>query len=70
MLPFLWFSSTLVKKTESFKLIIQSVTTLFYLGNCPGFSWDRANFHNKLVGLTQTANPVGCSIPCDVTLSV
>jgi len=37
---------------------------------CPGFSWDRINFHNKLVGLTQTASQMGCSIPCDVMLSI
>jgi len=36
----------------------------------PGFSWDRVNFHNKLVGLTQTANQTEYSIPCDVMLSI
>jgi len=37
---------------------------------CPGFSWDGVNFHNKLVRLTQTANQMGYSIPCDVMLSI
>jgi len=37
---------------------------------CPVFSWDRVNFHNKLVGLTQAANQMGYSIPCDATLSI
>ena len=31
--------------------------------NCPRFSWDRVNFHKKLAGLTQTANPMRYSIP-------
>jgi len=35
-----------------------------YLSCCSGFSWDRVNFHNKLVGLTQIANPMGYSILC------
>jgi len=37
---------------------------------CPGFIWDRANCHNKRAGLTQTANPMGYSIPCDAMLSI
>jgi len=37
---------------------------------CPGFSWDRDNFHKKLVGLTETDNQMGYSIPCDVMLSI
>jgi len=37
---------------------------------CPGFSWDRVNFHKKLAGLTQTANHMGYSIPRDVMLSI
>jgi len=37
---------------------------------CPGFSWDRVNFHKKLVGLLKTANQMGYSIPCDVMLSI
>jgi len=45
-------------------------TVLTPLLRCPGFSWDRVNFHNKLVELTQTANQMGHSIPCDVMLSI
>jgi len=37
---------------------------------CPVFSWDRVSIHMKPVGLTQTANQMGCSLPCDVMLSV
>jgi len=37
---------------------------------CPGFSWDRVNFHKKLTGLTQTANQMGHSIPCDTRWGV
>jgi len=37
---------------------------------CPGFSWDSVNFHQKLVGLTQTVNQMGHSIPCDSMLSI
>jgi len=36
----------------------------------PGFSWDRVSFHKKLVGMTQTANQMRHSIPCDGTLSI
>jgi len=27
---------------------------LFDSSSCPGFSWDKVNFHMKLIGLTQT----------------
>jgi len=35
-----------------------------------GFIWDRVNFHNKLVWLTQAANQMGYSIPCDAMLNI
>jgi len=41
-----------------------------FLTHCPGFSWDRVNFHKQLAGLTQTVNQTGYSIPCDVRLSI
>jgi len=28
-------------------------------GCCPGFSWERLNFHKKLAGLTQTSQSDG-----------
>jgi len=39
----------MMKKLErvSFKIVYISET------ECPGFSWNRANFHKKLAGLTQ-----------------
>ena len=49
---------------------IDCSTDWFGLGQCPGFSWDRVNFHKQQVGLTQTANRMGHSIPCDATLSI
>jgi len=30
-----------------------------YSSDCPGFSWDRVNFQEKLVGLTQTCQSNG-----------
>jgi len=40
------------------------------LAACPGCSWDRVHFHNKLLGLTQTADQMGYSGPCDVMRSI
>jgi len=40
------------------------------LAFCPGFSWDRVNFHKKLGGMTQTANQMGGLIPCDIMLGI
>jgi len=36
----------------------------------PVSSWDKVNFHKKLVGLTQTANQMGYSAPADAMLSI
>jgi len=37
---------------------------------CSGFSWDRVNFHKKLVGLTQIVNQMGYSTLCGAMLSI
>jgi len=50
--------------------VMKKPRILLLLQLCPGFSWDRVNFHKKLAGLTQTGDQMGCSIPCDVTLSI
>jgi len=37
---------------------------------CPGFGWDRDNFHKKPGRLTQVVNQMGYSIPCDILLGI
>jgi len=60
------------------KIKAKAVFTAFFAPNilspfltlCPGFSWDRVNFLKKLVGLTQTVDHMGYSIPREVMLGI
>jgi len=52
------------------RLYIKFFLSIVSLKLCPGFSWDRVNYHKKLIGLTQTANQKGYSIPCGVMFSI
>jgi len=48
------FAGYFEKLTHSLIKALQNQRTV-YVARCPRFSWDRVNFHQELVGLTQTS---------------